>query len=140
MKPAEAIFLILLLILRGALFGRPIFLSPKKGAKHLKIPEFLIHMSQNKLLKKAFQLLLEELELDEKDVEYINEYLGRLAVRPDYAEVFVELRDAACERHGEACDAAALLTVREALALALKLIDAAAEAAETERKIARTSP
>ncbi len=97
-------------------------------------------MAQKQLPEKAHQLLIQELVLDERDVEYINEYLRQLTVRPDYAEVYMEIRDAACERHGEACDAAALLTVREALALALKLIDAAAEAAETERKIARTSP
>jgi len=95
-------------------------------------------MSKNQLPEKALRLLVQELGLDEKDVEYINEYLSRLAVRPDYAEVYVELRDAACERHDETCDAAALLTVREALALALKLIDAAAKALQTEREIVRT--
>jgi|GEM_PF-5274792 len=88
--------------------------------------------------EKVLQLLKGELGLDEKDVEYIHEHLRRLEVKPDYAEVYVELHDAACERYGDTCDAAALLTVREALALALKLIDAAAKALQTEREIVRT--
>jgi len=95
-------------------------------------------MAKNKIPEKVLQLLLKELELDEKDVEYIGEYLNQLAVRPDYAEVYVEIRDAACERRGDTCDASALLTVREALALALKLIGAAAEALEIERRIVRS--
>ncbi len=95
-------------------------------------------MPQNQLPEKILQLLSKELGLDEKDVEYISEYLRQLVVRPDYAEVYVEIRDAACERRDETCDASALLTVREALALALKLIDASAKALQTEREIVRT--
>ena len=97
-------------------------------------------MAKNKIPQKVLQLLTEELELDEKDLKYIEEALRTFNVRPDYAEVYLEIRGAACERSGDACDASTLLTVREAVALALRLIDAAAKALETEREIVRAAP
>jgi len=97
-------------------------------------------MTENKIPQKVLQLLTEELELDEKDLKYIEEALRTFNVKPDYAEVYLEIRDAACERGGDMCGASTLLTIREAVALALRLIDAAAKAFETEREIVRSAP
>jgi len=92
--------------------------------------------------EKLLQLIKEELQLDERDMAYLHDYLSSALYKaePDEAEVklTMSVEESQCRRRGD-CTATVYLTPREALALALRLIAAAEAAIRNEREIVRTA-
>ena len=122
---------------------------------------FLVHMAQEGLKEvaveaagagggpgngtaaKILEYLRGELELDERDMAYLYDYLSSALYRVETDEVEVKLTMSVdvseCRRRGD-CIATTYLTPREAIALALRLIVAATAAIHNEREMVRTAP
>jgi len=88
---------------------------------------------------KVLELLKGELRLDERDMAYLYDYLSSSLYRVEADEVEVKLTMSVeevsrCRRRGD-CTVSTYLTPREAIALALRLIAAAATAISNERKM-----